>query len=406
MVAYGPIVSIYIERRILSLAFQLGMSLRTELFSSKRKEKKIESRKIFYCGGGCGGGEVVIMKLSFAYISAFLVFILVNAANAVPTAGPVVASLAARVATKAAARLFGAQRELRGDCENSDSFQFDGDATKTCDLFVAKKPNKRCKKKQLGTGIKLKFFCPATCKSQCKKTDSPTSSPTVKRKACENSDSFQFKDNPELTCDSYVAKQPRKRCRKEQPGNATQTCDSYVAEKPNKRCKKVQPGTNEKKLKFFCPATCRNRCKQTDSPTATPTSSPTLSPTSTDGTVTLAEIVEAAVKALQVIADLPANADRRQRFLSTCPEPVVECTATGITCDFDDVDTTGFTCYAVTCTITASACSNIDTAEKVVQIEIAVEDGDLEKALLDEGIIANTASPTESSYPSINPTSD
>ena len=77
------------------------------------------------------------MKLSFAYISAFLVTILVNAANAVPTADPAVATTAATVATKAAARLFGAQRKLRGKCENLDSFRFEGDATKTCDSFVA-----------------------------------------------------------------------------------------------------------------------------------------------------------------------------------------------------------------------------------------------------------------------------
>ena len=69
------------------------------------------------------------MELSSAYISAFLVTILVNAANAVPTAGPAVATTAATVATKAAARLLGAQRELRGKCENLDSFRFEGDAT-------------------------------------------------------------------------------------------------------------------------------------------------------------------------------------------------------------------------------------------------------------------------------------
>ena len=52
--------------------------------------------------------------------------------------------------------------------------------------------------------------------------------------------------------------------------NPELTCDSYVAEKPNKRCRKEQPGT-DKKLKFFCPATCRRKCKRTDSPTASPT---------------------------------------------------------------------------------------------------------------------------------------
>jgi len=157
---------------------------------------------------------------------------------------------------KSAARLFGAQRELRGDCENLDAFFFDGDATKTCDDYVADKPNKRCKKKQPGTGgKKVKFFCPASCKSECESTDSPTSSPTVTRGACTNLDSFQFEDD------------------------ATQTCDSYVAEKPKKRCQKVQPGPNNKKLKFFCPATCKSKCKKTDSPTASPTAAPTATPT-------------------------------------------------------------------------------------------------------------------------------
>ena len=115
---------------------------------------------------------------------------------------------AATVVTKAAARLFG---ELRGKCENSDAFRFEGDGTKTCDSFVAKKPNKRCKKKQLGTNIKLKFFCPSTCKRKCKKTDSPTSSPTVKRGACENSDSFRFEGDETKTCDSYVAEKKERK---------------------------------------------------------------------------------------------------------------------------------------------------------------------------------------------------
>jgi len=222
---------------------------------------------------------------------------------------------------KSAARLFGAHRELRGDCENLDAFFFDGDATKTCDDYVADKPNKRCQKKQPGTGKKVKFYCPATCKSQCKKTDSPTASPTV-RGDCENLDAFRFKDDETKTCDFVAGK--KKICKKKQPGtggkkvkffcpasckseckntdsptssptvtrgactnldsfqfkgDATQTCDSYVAEKPKKRCQKVQPGPNNKKLKFFCPATCKSKCKKTDSPTASPTAAPTATPT-------------------------------------------------------------------------------------------------------------------------------
>lgn len=47
---------------------------------------------------------------------------------------------------------------------NLDSFAFKGNATQTCDAYVAETPNKRCNKNQ--NGRKVGFFCPVTCKRQ------------------------------------------------------------------------------------------------------------------------------------------------------------------------------------------------------------------------------------------------
>ena len=59
----------------------------------------------------------------------------------------------------------------RGKCENLKAFLFQGKQKLTCDLYVAVKPVKRCRKDVQGTedkviGIlkKAKLFCPATCK--------------------------------------------------------------------------------------------------------------------------------------------------------------------------------------------------------------------------------------------------
>jgi hypothetical protein len=214
----------------------------------------------------------------------------------------------------------------RDACENSATFGYDGNVTRTCDAFVALKPRKRCKKVQPGTGKHLRFFCPRTCKSKCQ--NAPTASPTD-RGECQNSVDFGYEGNATRTCDAYVALKPRKRCKKEQPGtggkrlryfcpatckdrckntdaptvtpttsptdrgecqnsvdfgyegNVTRTCDAFVAVHPLKRCKKEQPGTGGKRVRYFCPATCKDRCKITDSPThsAFPTSSPTSGPT-------------------------------------------------------------------------------------------------------------------------------
>ena len=71
---------------------------------------------------------------------------------------------------------------------------------------LQKKPVTRCGKEQPGTGKKVKFFCPATCKQECrKKARSPLLPAAVERGPCENSDSFQFTGNSSRTCDSYFA---------------------------------------------------------------------------------------------------------------------------------------------------------------------------------------------------------
>ncbi|OEU10386.1 hypothetical protein FRACYDRAFT_247439 [Fragilariopsis cylindrus CCMP1102] len=91
----------------------------------------------------------------------------------------------------------------------------------------------RCKKKVANTGGKrIRDFCPGTCKKKCK----------TPRGKCENLKTFRFKDKKKFTC------------------------DLFVAEKPNKRCKKKVKGTKDKvsgkfkKVKFFCPATCKKKC--------------------------------------------------------------------------------------------------------------------------------------------------
>ncbi|OEU06656.1 hypothetical protein FRACYDRAFT_254210 [Fragilariopsis cylindrus CCMP1102] len=104
------------------------------------------------------------------------------------------------------------------------------DSSRTCDSYVAFKPIKRCKKEQPGTGKKVRFYCPGTCKKKCP------------RGKCENLKTFRFQGN-------------------------SNACDSYVAEKPVKRCKKDVEGKKDKvtgklkKVKFFCPATCKKKCK-------------------------------------------------------------------------------------------------------------------------------------------------
>ena len=75
-------------------------------------------------------------------------------------------------------------------------------------------------------------MCPGICKKKCK----------TPRGKCENLKTFRFQGNMNA-CDSYVAVKPVKRCRKNVEG------------KKNKVTGRL------KKVKFFCPATCRKKCK-------------------------------------------------------------------------------------------------------------------------------------------------
>ena len=66
-------------------------------------------------------------------------------------------------------------KKPRGECENLLTFRFQGNWKFSCDLYVALKPVKRCKKDVEGTNDKVtgklkkvRFFCPATCKRKCK----------------------------------------------------------------------------------------------------------------------------------------------------------------------------------------------------------------------------------------------
>ena len=200
------------------------------------------------------------------------------------------------------------------DCSDDISFRFEGNPSRTCDSYVAIKPIKRCQKIQPESGgKKVRNFCPSVCKSNCKRRRGP----------CENLGSFRFEGNSSRTCDSYVAMKPIKRCAKIQPksggkkvsefcpstcekkckkprgkcedlitfkfqGNPEFTCDLYVAEKPFKRCKKEVEGTEDengklKKIRFFCPATCKRKCKtpsfdQIGGPSFVPISKPSPLP--------------------------------------------------------------------------------------------------------------------------------
>ncbi|OEU19200.1 hypothetical protein FRACYDRAFT_237492 [Fragilariopsis cylindrus CCMP1102] len=61
-------------------------------------------------------------------------------------------------------------KRRRGPCENLGSFRFEGNSSRTCDSYVAMKPIKRCAKIQPKSGgKKVSEFCPSTCKKKCKK---------------------------------------------------------------------------------------------------------------------------------------------------------------------------------------------------------------------------------------------
>ncbi|OEU07947.1 hypothetical protein FRACYDRAFT_250598 [Fragilariopsis cylindrus CCMP1102] len=92
----------------------------------------------------------------------------------------------------------------------------------------------RCRKIQPESGgKKVRKFCPGTCKKKCK----------TPRGKCENLKTFRFQGRQKFTCDLYVAVKPVKRCQKDVLG------------------KKDEVNGKLKKIKFFCPATCKKKCK-------------------------------------------------------------------------------------------------------------------------------------------------
>lgn len=62
-----------------------------------------------------------------------------------------------------------------GECKNCDIFYWEGDCTKTCETYLALKPDKRCNKTQ--NGRLLKGYCPAACKKIICKSGQPTLNP-------------------------------------------------------------------------------------------------------------------------------------------------------------------------------------------------------------------------------------
>jgi choice-of-anchor B domain-containing protein len=57
----------------------------------------------------------------------------------------------------------------RGDCENLITYLYENRDNKDCNRWVAKKPKKRCKKKDSSQkNKKVRKFCPSVCKDKCK----------------------------------------------------------------------------------------------------------------------------------------------------------------------------------------------------------------------------------------------
>ena len=140
----------------------------------------------------------------------------------------------------------------------------------------------------------------------------PTTSPTDTRGKCEDSNTFRFNNEVDKQCDTWVSKNPAKRCMridpatgknvryfcpnicktkcktkspKASPTSAPTTndrgecedsvtfrfnneqnkeCNGWVSAQPKQRCKKNDPVTG-KNVKFFCPKICRTKCKSTPS---------------------------------------------------------------------------------------------------------------------------------------------
>ena len=114
----------------------------------------------------------------------------------------------------------------------------------------------------------------------------------------------------------------------------------------------------------------------------------------------------AASDTSNAIAGFSTDSTRRQRFLSTCPPPVSECTATVIPCsDLEGEDTAGSKCWNVPCTITAFACSGFDTAEAADKNEEAVRSGNYAAKLVEVAQIVATVILPPSEEPSSEPSS-
>jgi len=125
-------------------------------------------------------------------------------------------------------------REL-ATCENREGYGFENDDNKNCDTWVKEKSSRCEKKDKENQNEKVKFFCPAVCDDKC-------------RGECENKEGYHFKNKKGKGCISWVANDPKARCKK----------------KDNKN--------DKKKVSFFCPAVCNDDC-------VTPTSKPTSEPT-------------------------------------------------------------------------------------------------------------------------------
>mmetsp|Transcript_10643 Transcript_10643/g.12052 ORF Transcript_10643/g.12052 Transcript_10643/m.12052 type:complete len:280 (-) Transcript_10643:40-879(-) len=67
----------------------------------------------------------------------------------------------------------------RDDCENKDTFRFNGNDDKDCKGWVSENPNKRCKKDDPVTGKKVQSFCPLFCKEKCKTSNHQQDDPVV-----------------------------------------------------------------------------------------------------------------------------------------------------------------------------------------------------------------------------------
>jgi len=138
----------------------------------------------------------------------------------------------------------------RDECEDSITFEFDGDEDKNCAwATIGGRGDRREKCESLqsdtqpGAGLPVSFFCPSACDEACGRGE------------CEDSTTFLFKGQSGKGCsDSWatIAK-----CKKKQVKN--------------------QPFGGEK-ISFFCPAECDENCI-TSSPSASPSAAPSASPT-------------------------------------------------------------------------------------------------------------------------------